>query len=106
MNRRRKIRSKSNHKYKFYLMVGFFSISSFYITISDFGLMKLIELKREQTKLEKEIHQLTVQQINLNDEITNLKTNSAYIEKIAREKFMMAKPGEKVFKVIQYKQVN
>jgi len=29
----------------------------------------------------------------------NLKTNIEYIEKIAREKFMMAKPGEKVFKV-------
>ena len=81
-------------------------MSSFYIITNDFGLVKLVELKREQTKLEREIHQLTKQQINLNNEISDLKTNVEYIEKIAREKFMMAKPGEKVFKVIQYKQIN
>ena len=105
MNRKKR-NNKSTSKFKFYLLIGFFSISSFYIIINDFGLIKLIELKREQTKLEREIHQLTKQQINLNDDILNLKTNNAYIEKIAREKFMMAKPGEKIFKVIQYKQVN
>ena len=105
MNRKKR-NNKSTPRLKFYLLWGLFSISSFYIIINDFGLIKLIELKREQTKLEREIHQLTKQQINLNDDILNLKTNNAYIEKIAREKFMMAKPGEKIFKVIQYKQVN
>tara|TARA_B100001750_G_C15152339_1_gene420212 strand:+ start:196 stop:510 length:315 start_codon:yes stop_codon:yes gene_type:complete len=104
MNRRK--RNKPNNKYKLYLFLGIFLISSFYILTNDFGLMKLVELKREQTKLEREIHQLTKQQINLNNEISDLKTNTEYIEKIAREKFMMAKPGEKVFKVIQYKQIN
>ena len=105
MNRKKR-NNKSAPRLKFYLLWGLFSISSFYIIINDFGLIRLIELKREQTNLEREIHQLTKQQINLNDDILNLKTNNAYIEKIAREKFMMAKPGEKIFKVIQYKQVN
>jgi len=106
MNRRRKIKNKNTNKYKIIFLVALFSIAGFYIIINDFGLLKLIELKREQAQLEREIHQLTVQQINLNNDIVNLKTNNSYIEKIAREKFMMAKPGEKVFKVIQYKQVN
>ena len=105
MNKRRKPQ-KQNNKYKFYLLISIFIIVSFYIITIDFGLKRLIELKREQAGLEREIHQLTKQQINLNNDISNLKTNIEYIEQIAREKFMMAKPGEKVFKVVQYKQVN
>jgi len=106
MNRKRKHKQQNSNKYKLYILIGIFSISSFYIITNDFGLIRLIELKREQTQLEKEIHQLTRQQINLKNDISNLKTDTEYIEKIAREKFMMAKPGEKVFRVIQYKQVN
>ena len=106
MNRKRKNKQQNSNKYKLYILIGIFSISSFYIITNDFGLIKLIELKREQTQLEKEIHQLTRQQINLKNDISNLKTDTEHIEKIAREKFMMAKPGEKVFRVIQYKQVN
>ena len=106
MNRRWKKTPKQRNKKKFYLLLSIFTIISFYIITNDFGLMRLIELKREQTGLEREIHQLTKQQINLNKDISNLKTNIEYIEQIAREKFMMAKPGEKVFKVVQYKQVN
>ena len=105
MNRRRK-RPKQGNKYKLYLLISIFTIVSFYIITNDFGLKRLIELKREQAGLEREIYQLTKQQINLNNDISNLKTNIEYIEQIAREKFMMAKPGEKVFKVVQYKQVN
>ena len=83
-----------------------FLIGSFYVVTHDLGLARLIEIKQEKTRLETSIHQLTRQQIKLNNEITNLKTNKEYIEQIAREKFMMAKPGEKVFKVVQYKIVD
>ena len=82
-----------------------FIVGSFFIIINDSGLQKLIEVKREHTRLSKEISNLQAHQIKLNNEIHELKTNSDFIEKIAREKFMMAKPGEKVFKVIQYKTV-
>ena len=104
MNRRRKPQKKGN-KHKFYLLISIFTTVSFYIITSDFGLKRLIELKREQAGLEREIHQLTKQQINLNNDISNLKTNIEYIEQIAREKFMMAKPGEKIFRVVEYKTI-
>ena len=48
---------------------------------------------------------LKLTQPEAKNEITKLQTNQAYIEKIAREKFMMAKPGEKIFKVVNYKKV-
>ena len=54
MNRRRKT-PKQGNKYKLYLLISIFTIVSFYIITNDFGLMRLIELKREQTGLEREI---------------------------------------------------
>ena len=104
---RRKVNKKNNHfKSKMYLILIIFLIGSFYVVTHDLGLVRLIEIKQEKTRLETSINQLTRQQIKLNNEITNLKTNKEYIEQIAREKFMMAKPGEKVFKVVQYKIVD
>ena len=40
----------------------------------------------------------------LKTEITQLQTDNAYIEKIAREKFMMVLPGEKVYRVQEIKE--
>ena len=75
------------------------------IVSNDFGLIKLIKLKQTKYQLQNNIQQLLEQQTKLNTEIVELKTNTHHIEKIAREKFMMAKPGEKIFKVIDYKQI-
>ncbi len=76
------------------------------ITINDFGLIKLIELKKIKYDLQNNIYVLSEQQKKLNNDITELQTNSQHIEKIAREKFLMAKPGEKIFRLIQYKKIN
>ena len=46
------------------------------------------------------------QQLAIQDEITKLKLDTMYIEQLAREKFLMVKPGEKVFKVLDSKKVN
>jgi cell division protein FtsB len=55
--------------------------------------------------LNSDIQILLSQQIGLNDEIHKLTYDTLYIEKIAREKFLMVRPGEKVFRVIESKQV-
>ena len=103
---RRKIKKPNSPHKKMYLIVMLFLVGSFYVITHDLGLIRLIGIKQEKTRLQNSINSLTQQQIKLNNEIINLKTNKEYIEKIAREKFMMAKPGEKVFKVVQYKTVN
>ena len=100
----RKKRKNSNN-FSIYSLVMIFAVGAFFIIINDSGILKLIEVKREHTRLSKEISTLQAHQIKLNNEIHELKTNAGFIEKIAREKFMMAKPGEKVFKVVQYKTV-
>ena len=100
----RKKRKNSNN-FSIYSLVMILAVGAFFIIINDSGILKLIEVKREHTRLSKEISTLQAHQIKLNNEIHELKTNAGFIEKIAREKFMMAKPGEKVFKVVQYKTV-
>ena len=53
--------------------------------------------------MQNDLEQLLTQQIKLKDEIERLNVDQEYIEKIAREKFMLVKPGEKVFKVVESK---
>ena len=41
----------------------------------------------------------------LTAEISKIKSDDVYLEKIAREKFQMVKPGEKVFRVVDKKKI-
>ena len=91
---------------KMILSFVLFFILSTIITINDFGLLKLIQLKKNKYNLQHDIYILTEQQKKLNNDINEIQTNPEFVEKIAREKFMMAKPGEKIFRVIEYKQLD
>ena len=102
MNRKKTKKNKGQLIFSAVLVLLFATI----VTINDFGLIKLIELKKIKYDLQNNIYVLSEQQKKLNNDITELQTNSQHIEKIAREKFLMAKPGEKIFRVIQYKKIN
>ena len=96
---------KKPFKNKLIAVLCVFLVFSVFIIINDFGIIKLVSLKREQHGIEQKIHRLMNQQIKLYYVIDKLKNYSEYIEKIAREKFMMVKPGEKIFRVIDYKEI-
>ena len=66
----------------------------------DHGLFQLYKLKRERAEIQKHISQLRENREMLISEKNRLENDLEYIEKLAREKYRMAKPGEKVFKVI------
>lgn len=66
---------------------------------SDRGLINLWSLKNEKLEIQNEINSLRSQIAMLEKEEERLKFDEKYIEKIAREKFKMVKPGERVFKV-------
>ncbi|MEC9007147.1 MAG: septum formation initiator family protein [Candidatus Neomarinimicrobiota bacterium] len=70
----------------------------------DQGLYHLYTLKSERKRIQAEIDYLRNQRITLEDEKTRLKTDYKHIEEMAREKYRMAKKGEKVFKVIEKKE--
>ena len=77
------------------IVVGCISLLLF----SDRGLINLWSLKKEKLKIQNEINYLRNQIAMLEKEEEKLKFDEKYIEKIAREKFKMVKPGERVFKV-------
>ena len=66
----------------------------------DHGLFQLYKLKKERAEIQLYISQLRRDRETLNNEKNRLENDFKYIEKLAREKYRMAKPGEKVFKVL------
>ena len=70
----------------------------------DHGLLQLYKLKRERSKIKNHISELRKDREELIKEKAKLENDLKYIEKLAREKYKMAKPGEKVFKVIPRKE--
>jgi cell division protein FtsB len=79
------------------IIVGCISLLMF----SDRGLINLWLLKKEKLEIQNEINDLRNQIAMLEKEEEKLKFDEKYIEKIAREKFKMVKPGERVFKVTE-----
>ena len=73
------------------------------LLFSDRGLINLWSLKKEKLEIQNEINSLRNQIALLEKEEEKLKFDEKYIEKIAREKFKMVKPGERVFKVTDEK---
>ena len=66
----------------------------------DHGLLQLYKLKKERTEIQNHILKLRQNKEVLISEKNRLENDLDYIEKLAREKYRMAKPGEQVFKVI------
>ena len=83
---------------------GIVLLISFSLTIififGDHGILKLYRIKNERKIIQKEISELRIQKEILKDEKVKLESDLNYIEKIAREKYKMVKPGEKIFKVL------
>ena len=69
------------------------------LLFSDRGFITLWNLKKEKIEIQQEINSLRQQVAALEKEAEKLEFDEKYIEKIAREKFRVVKPGEKVFKV-------
>ena len=70
----------------------------------DHGILQLYKLKKEKAKIQNHIIELREEKEELFLEKHRLENDLDYIEKLAREKYRMAKPGEKVFKVISDKE--
>ena len=67
----------------------------------DHGVSRLYSVKKEKTKLLQDIDSLRVEHENLVVERERLDNDLDYIEKLARERHRMAKPGEKLFRVVE-----
>ena len=66
----------------------------------DHGLLQLYKLKRDRAKVQAQIAQLRKERERVMVEKNRLENDIQYLEKLARERYRMVKPGEKVYKVI------
>jgi len=78
----------------------FFSLLTVFI-FGDHGIYKLYKIKKKRKLIQNQITQLRIEREKIKTEKNKLENNLDYIEKIAREKYRMVKPGEKIFKVIE-----
>ena len=77
----------------------FFSLTIVFI-FGDHGLLKLYKVKKERKIIQNKIATLRQEKEKLKQEKITIENDLNYIEKVAREKYKMVKPGEKIFKVI------
>ena len=102
MNRRK---SPKAHLNKHWLLISFSILGLGLFVFNDLGLLKLYSLRKEGIRIQYEIDELVEREIYLTEEINKIKSNNLYLEKIAREKFQMVKPGEKIFRVVDNRKI-
>ena len=75
------------------------------LIFNDMGIIKWYQLRQERHQIQTEIDRLILKEKNLTVELDRLENDDEYIKKIARERFHMVKPGEKVFRVVDRRKV-
>ena len=75
------------------------------LLFNDMGIVKWYQLRQERRNIQAEISRLILEEEDLTIELDRLENDDEYIKKIARERFHMVKPGEKVFRVIDRRKV-
>ena len=104
--KRRRIRSKSesiaNTQKQFIQgLILLICLSLIIVFIfGDHGLLKLYKIKNLRKKIQTHITQLRDEREKVEEKKNKIKNDIIYIEKMAREKYKMVKPGEKIFKVV------
>ena len=87
---------------KFFRGIILFGVSFLMIVFlfGDHGVYQLYKIKSQRKATQNRIEELKTEIALLENEKHRLQTDLDYIERLAREKYRMAKTGEKVFKVI------
>ena len=80
-----------------------FIIGGLFLVSNDMGIVRWYQLHNERNQIKAEIDQLMQEEAKLTNDLDRLTNDKEYIKKIARRKFHMVKPGEKVFRVIDRK---
>ena len=108
-NRRRSKKHRTSVKYQRRKVIrGLFFIFVVFLLIififGDHGVYQLYRLRAEHAAIQKQLAELRTEHERSLEENTRLQTDMEYIEKLARERYRMAKKGEKVFKVLPKKE--
>ena len=75
------------------------------LLFNDMGIVKWYQLRQERHQIQEEINRLILKGKDFTAELDRIENDDEYIKKIARERFHMVKPGEKVFRVVERRKV-
>ena len=92
-----------NSRYQkiFLLSMGFFLLLLLMAVFHENGILNAYQLEQEQHKIKTENENLRTKNEKLRTEIKGLKSDPYEIEKIAREKLRLVKPGDQVYHIMQ-----
>ena len=77
-----------------------------FLISNDLGIIRWYYLKKERNHIQNKIDKLIEEEAFLTQKLELLTNDKEYIKKIAKEKFHMVKPGEKVFRIIDRRKTN
>lgn len=81
-------------------------IALFWLVFNESGIIKWYALKNEQQILIESINKLYNNEESIEKHIDRLTNDFDYLEFIAYSRFKMVKPGERIFRVKDYKVIN
>jgi len=90
----------SNYQKIILLSLGFFMLLMIMAVFHENGILNAYRFEQEQVKMKKENEALRRENNFLRKNIQALKSDSYAIEKIAREKLNLAKPGDHVYRIV------
>lgn len=98
-----KTAGKENLRRLYWMLGGLTLITVFlvFFVIGDYGLYQIYLLHKRRKQVGVHIEQLRAEQDSLLAQRKRLENDLEYIEKLARERYRMAKRGEQVFRVIE-----
>ena len=77
------------------VVLALYFLSSF--VLGEMGLVKYYRMKSQYNALAMEIAKLKLDNVRLRKTVSSLKSDPAYLERIARDKLGLARPGEIVY---------
>ena len=78
-------------------LVGVCVVAMGYQAFGPHGYQMLQVREKQKAQLEKEVHKLTIENIQLSTEVDKLKNDPKTMEDLARQDLKMAKPGERIY---------
>ncbi|GAB4130466.1 MAG: hypothetical protein Fur0015_04340 [Ignavibacteriales bacterium] len=78
------------------ILISLIVLFSIFILFNEYGLIKYFKLKKDLSELSSKIQKSEMELKNLRSEIDSLNNSNFMLEKIAREKFHMIRPNEKI----------
>lgn len=92
--------SRKRGKLRFFLLLAGLVLLGYVYSVGDFGFIRIFSLWKEKKDLGMEIKRIEAKIIDLELEKKKLTTDLHYIERIARQRYGMAKQGERIYKFV------